>query len=59
MYINDAATGKPVGEPVKMVGTIMRSSPVYADGKIYACTTSAWHMLTITKDGVKLRTSCG
>jgi len=54
LFINDAATGKPVGKPVKMIGTIMRSSPVYADGKIYACTTSAWHVFTITKDGVKL-----
>jgi len=54
LFINDAATGKPVGKRVPMVGTIMRSSPVYADGKIYACTTSAWHVFTITKDGVKL-----
>jgi hypothetical protein len=32
----------------------MRSSPVYADGKIFACTTSAWHVFQPTKDGVKL-----
>jgi hypothetical protein len=54
MYIVDASTGDPIGKPVKMVGTIMRSSPVYADGKIYACTTSAWHVFEPTKNGVKL-----
>src|SRR5262249_33330992 len=48
-----AATGKLIGRPAKMVGTIMRSSPVYADGKIYACSTSAWHVFQPTKEGVK------
>jgi hypothetical protein len=37
-----------------MIGTIMRSSPVYADGKIYACTTSAWHVFEPTANGAKL-----
>ncbi|MBI3840165.1 MAG: PQQ-like beta-propeller repeat protein [Planctomycetia bacterium] len=54
LYVIDAATGKQIGKPVKMIGTIMRSSPVYADGKIYACTTSAWHVFQPTKDGAKL-----
>ncbi|HTM53307.1 MAG TPA: PQQ-binding-like beta-propeller repeat protein [Pirellulales bacterium] len=54
LYVVDVATGKQVGKPVKMIGTIMRSSPVYADGKIFACTTSAWHVFKPTKDGVKL-----
>lgn len=54
LYIIDAANGKPVGKPVKMIGTIMRSSPVYGDGKIYAATTSAWHIFEPTKTGAKL-----
>jgi outer membrane protein assembly factor BamB len=54
LYIIDAATGHPIGKPVKMIGTIMRSSPVYADGKIFACTTSAWHVFRPTKAGVQL-----
>jgi outer membrane protein assembly factor BamB len=54
LYVIDAGTGKQIGKPVKMIGTIMRSSPVYADGKIFACTTSAWHVFQPTKDGAKL-----
>lgn len=54
LFIVDAATGEPVGKPVKMVGTIMRGSPVYADGKIYACTTSAWHVFEPNRNGAKL-----
>jgi outer membrane protein assembly factor BamB len=55
VYVLDAATGKPVSKrPTKLVGTILVASPVYAGGKIYACTTSAWHVLEPTKDGVKI-----
>ncbi len=54
LYVIDAASGKQIGKPVKMIGTIMRSSPVYADGKIFACTTSGWHVFQPTADGVKL-----
>ncbi len=53
LHILDAETGEPVCRPIKLVGTIMRSSPLYADGKIYACTTSAWHVLEPTKSGAK------
>jgi outer membrane protein assembly factor BamB len=54
LYIVDAETGKLVGnKSVKLIGTIVRSSPLYADGKIYLCTTTAWHVLQPTKDGVK------
>jgi outer membrane protein assembly factor BamB len=54
LYVVDVATGKQVGKRVNMTGTIMRSSPVYADSKIFACTTSAWHVFKPTKDGAKL-----
>lgn len=53
MYIIDVKTGEPVCKPVKLIGTIVRSSPLCADGKIYVCTTSAWHIFEITESGVK------
>ncbi len=53
-YVIDAATGKEVGKKQRLVGTIMRASPLYADGKIFACTTSAFHVLTPTENGVKI-----
>ena len=55
LHVVDAATGKLIGRrPARLIGTRMRSSPVYADGKIYACTENAWHVLQPTKDGVKI-----
>lgn len=54
LYVLDAKTGKPIGKKTRLVGTIARASLLYADGKIYACTTSAWHVLQPTKDGVKV-----
>ena len=54
LYIADAETGKLIGnKPVKLIGTIVRASPLYADGKIYLCSTTAWHVMQPTKDGVK------
>lgn len=53
MYVLDAKTGEQVQKPTRLLGSIMRSSPVYADGRIYACTTSAWHVITPGKDGEK------
>ncbi|MCC7085340.1 MAG: PQQ-like beta-propeller repeat protein [Pirellulales bacterium] len=54
LYIADAETGKPIGNrPTKVVGTIIRASPLYADGKIYICSTTAWNVLKPTPDGVK------
>jgi outer membrane protein assembly factor BamB len=53
-YVHDAETGKQIGRRIKLLGTIMRASLLHADGKIYACTTNAWHVLTPTKDGAKL-----
>jgi len=54
MYIVDAKTGEEVCKPAKLIGTIVRSSPVYADGKIYICSTSAWHVFQPNAKGVKL-----
>jgi hypothetical protein len=54
VYVLDAATGADVGKKQRLLGTITRASPVFADGKIFACTTSAWHVLQPTADGVKI-----
>lgn len=50
----DVATGEPIGRRLRLVGTMMRSSAIYADGRIYACTTSAWHVLVPTTDGMQI-----
>ncbi len=54
LYIVDAETGKLIGgKPTRLLGTIVRASPLYADGKIYLSSTTAWHVMQPTKDGVK------
>jgi len=53
LYVLDAKTGEDICKPVKLIGTIMRSSPLYADGKLYLTTTSGWHVLEPTANGVK------
>ncbi len=55
LYIADAETGKLIGgKPVKLIGTIVRSTArLYADGKIYLCSTTAWHVMQPTDNGVK------
>ncbi len=53
VYVFDKTTGNPVGKPVKLLGTIVRGSPLVADGKLYVCSTSGWHVLEPTKDGLK------
>ena len=52
VYAFDKETGTPVGKPVKLLGTIVRGSPLVAGGKLYACSTSGWHVLEPTKDGL-------
>jgi outer membrane protein assembly factor BamB len=52
VYAFDKETGEPVGKPVKLLGTIVRGSPLVADGKLYVCSTSGWHVLEPTKDGL-------
>jgi len=54
LYVLDAKTGEEIGRPVRLTGSIMRSSPVYADGRIYACTTSAWHVIEPNDKGAKV-----
>ncbi len=53
VYGFDKATGTAVGKPVKLLGTIVRGSPLVADGRLYVCSTSGWHVLEPTKDGLK------
>jgi outer membrane protein assembly factor BamB len=53
VYAFDKATGTAVGKPVKLLGTIVRGSPLVADGKLFVCSTSGWHVLEPTKDGLK------
>lgn len=53
MYIMNAKTGKKIG--TQKLGTIMMSSVVYGDGKIYACEqTGRWYILQPTAKGVKV-----
>jgi len=54
VLVIDAATGKQIGRKAKLAGTIMRSSLLFADGKLYANTTGAWHVFEPTKTGLKL-----
>ena len=53
VYVFDQATGEPVCKPQKLLGTIVRGSPLVADGRIFICSTGGWHVLEPTKDGVK------
>ncbi|MFM9059508.1 MAG: PQQ-binding-like beta-propeller repeat protein [Planctomycetaceae bacterium] len=54
VFAFDARTGEPVGKPVKLLGTIVRGSPLVVDGKIWVCSTSGWHVLEPTADGLKV-----
>ncbi len=53
VYAFDTATGEPVGKPVKLLGTIVRGSPLVAHGKLYICSTGGWHVLEPTTEGLK------
>ena len=53
VYAFDRKTGAPLGRPQKLLGTIVRGSPLVADGKLYVCSTSGWHVLEPTADGIK------
>ena len=60
LQILDPATGELVGK--QALGTVMRSTPIYADGKVYLCTnTGIWYALKPKPDGAgiiqKLRLS--
>ena len=53
VYALDRKTGEPLGRPQKLLGTIVRGSPLVADGRLYVCSTSGWHVLEPTADGIK------
>ena len=53
VYAFDKRTGEPVGKPQKLLGTIVRGSPLVAGGLLYVCSTGGWHVLEPTKDGLK------
>jgi outer membrane protein assembly factor BamB len=53
VYAFDKRTGEPVGKPQKLLGTIVRGSPLVADGRLYVCSTGGWHVLEPTADGLK------
>ena len=53
LLIVDPKTGKEIAS--KKLGTMQRSDPIYADGKIYTCTANGrWYTLKPTEDGVEI-----
>ncbi len=53
MYIFDSFTGDQINK--KPLGTVQRSTPLYADGKIYVCTNNGrWYTLKPTEKGVEV-----
>jgi outer membrane protein assembly factor BamB len=53
LFVFDAKTGEQIA--FKKLGTTSRSTPLYADGKIYYCTNSGqWYILKPTQDGVEI-----
>lgn len=53
LHVLDTETGDEIGTSMKL-GTMMRGSLIYADGKIYACTASGiFHVLKPADDGVE------
>ena len=57
LYIVDAAKGKLI-KKVKLIGQIVRGSPLYADGKIYLASTTGWHVFRPTEKVSKSCRSC-
>jgi outer membrane protein assembly factor BamB len=53
LFVFDKATGKPIGRAQKLLGTIVRGSPLVANGKLYICSTSGFHVIEPTADGFK------
>lgn len=46
LHVLNAETGKPIARRPLRLGTMMRSSPLYADGKVYALTANGrWYIL--------------
>jgi len=53
LRVVDAQTGERLSK-TKLVGTMMRASLLYGEGRIYAATTSAWHVLEPNDDKVRI-----
>lgn len=53
VYVFDKNSGEAIGKPQKLLGTIVRGSPLVADGKLYVCSTGGWHVLEPTDSGLK------
>ena len=45
LHVMDMKSGERIGRPVSIGGTALRASPLFADGKIYAFSTSGWSIL--------------
>jgi hypothetical protein len=53
LHVLSTETGEEIGKPLKL-GTAMRGSLIYADGKIYGCTSSGiFHVMRPTDDGIE------
>ncbi len=48
----DRVTGEPIGRPTRLLGTIVRASPLVSNGLLYVCSTSGWHVLKPTESGL-------
>ena len=53
VFAIDKATGAVMGRPQKLLGTIVRATPLVANGRLYVCSTSGWHVLEPTAAGLK------
>jgi outer membrane protein assembly factor BamB len=53
LFVFDKTTGEPVGRAQKLLGTIVRGSPLVADGKLFICSTSGFHVVEPTADGFR------
>ncbi|MBS0208829.1 MAG: PQQ-like beta-propeller repeat protein [Planctomycetes bacterium] len=54
VYTFNAKTGEQIGKRVKLAGSMMRASLLYADGKIFASTVNVWHVLKPSAKGVEI-----
>jgi outer membrane protein assembly factor BamB len=54
MYVFDAKTGKQIGRKTKLLGTMLNSSPVWADGRIYVMSVGALNVLEPAPNGLKV-----
>ncbi|MCA9232448.1 MAG: PQQ-binding-like beta-propeller repeat protein [Planctomycetales bacterium] len=53
LSVFNTETGKQLAK--KALGTVMRSTPLYADGKVYLCTNNGiWYVLQPSESGVKV-----